>query len=241
MSLLGRALLCAVVAASCAASCAADGPRFSVNYAPGFVKESAKVSVFGVFRDGRMNPEAWEDLGPSFAAALHKGACEIAVSNALRTSSAAVFAAIDGAARSEGITDELLEKLAPAAKGDSILVIVITGRPPKKAADVGTTTTTAAQMGRGGGGGMQGGQQGLPRGSATAVPPHLRADQGSLEISASLYSKKQRQSVAMVAMTYRGASEADAVARFAETLAAALPGATCEGWDADLHLDPEAL
>jgi hypothetical protein len=211
--------------------------RPTVSYAPGFVKENRTISIFGVFRDGRMNPEIWEELGPSFATALRREACGIAVGGAMRVSSPPLFSAIDSAARSDGITDELLEKFAAAAQGDSILVIVMTGRLPKKAAggEVGTTTTTAAQM-RGGGGG------GRPPGAGPGAPqqqPH--AGHESLELSASLYSKKMRQSAAMVAMTYKGTSEAEAFKQFAERVAAAFPGATCEGWLADLGVDPESL
>ena len=229
MSLLGRVLF--FVCATVAAACSADRP--TVSYAPGFVKENPKISIFGVFRDGRMNPEIWEDLGPAFATALHREACGIAVGGAMRISSAPLFNAIDGVARSDGITDELLEKFAPAATGDSILVIVMAGRLPKKASEseVSTTTTTAAQM------------RGRGRRPGGTRPPgaHSHADHGFLELSASLYSKKMRQSVAMVEMTYRGASEKEAVQQFTEKIAAAFPGATCEGWLADLGVDPDAL
>lgn len=231
MTLRGRVLLfvCATVAASCATS------KPTVSYAPGFVKENPKISIFGVFRDGRMNPEIWEDLGPAFATALHREACGIAASGAMRISSAPLFNALDGVARSDGITDQLLEKFAPAATGDSILVIVMAGRLPKKAAEseVSTTTTTAAQM-RGGGGRR-------PQGGTRSPGPHAHADHDVLELSASLYSKKMRQSVAMVEMTYRGASEKEAVQQLTEKIAAAFPGATCEGWLADLGVDPESL
>ena len=234
MKLLGRVLSCAAVLL--ATACSADKP--TVSYAPGFVKENPKISIFGVFRDGRMNPEIWEDLGPAFATALHREACGIAVGGAMRISSAPLFNAIDRVARSDGITDELLEKFAPAATGDAILVIVMSGRLPKKAAEgdgpVSTTTATAAQM-RGGGGGRR--PPGATRGPGT--PSH--ADRNFLELSASLYSKKMQKAVAMVEMTYRGASEKEAVQQFTEKIAAAFPGATCEGWLADLGVDPDSL
>ena len=233
MSVLGRVFLCAASAAvMLSAGCWADKP--TVSYAPGFVKENPKISIFGVFRDGRMDPEIWENLGPSFATALHREACGIAVGGAMRVSNAQLFGAIDGVARADGITDELLEKFAPAAQGDAILVIVMAGRLPKKAADgaVGTTALTAAQM-RGSGGGRP-----RPPGK---LGPQAHVDRNFLELSASLYSKKMRQSVAMVAMTYTGASEAEAFRQFTEKLAAAFPGATCEGWLADLGVTADSL
>ncbi len=233
MTLLGRVLFSCL--AALVASCSADRP--TVSYAPGFVKENPKISIFGVFRDGRMNPEIWEELGPAFATALHREACGIAVGGAMRISSAPLFNAIDGVVRSDGVTDELLEKFAPAAQGDSILVIVMAGRLPAKAAEgeVSTTTTTAAQM-RGGGGGRRG-----PQGGTRGPGPQSSVERNFLELSASLYSKKMRQSVAMVEMTYRGASEKEAVTQFTEKIAAAFPGATCEGWLADLGVDPDSL
>src|SRR3954454_4399712 len=56
---ISRAALAFIV--GLALSCAPDGPKFAVNYAPGFVKDGLNISVFGVFRDGRVNPEAWDE------------------------------------------------------------------------------------------------------------------------------------------------------------------------------------
>lgn len=234
--MFGRVFFCAASAAvMLSAGCRADKP--TVSYAPGFVKENPKISIFGVFRDGRMDPEIWENLGPSFATALHREACGIAVGGAMRVSNAQLFGAIDGVARADGITDELLEKFAPAAQGDAILVIVMAGRLPKKAADgaVGTTATTAAPMRP-----MRGSGGGRPR-SPGKLGPQAHVDRNFLELSASLYSKKLRESVAMVQMTYKGASEAEAFKLFTEKLAAAFPGATCEGWLADLGVTADSL
>lgn len=216
------------------ASCADNGPKFTVNYAPGFVKDGVQISVLGVFRDGRMNPEAWDELGPRFSAALHKEECEVAVGTRLRAQQPAVFAAFDGVARAEGITDELLDKLAPAASGDSILVLTVAGRPPGAkdgGSGAGNTAPQLTTTGRGGRGGRRGG---APR---SAVPHTHRPDTNVFEISASLFSKRQHQSVAMVAMTYTGTSEEEAIAKFVEKLAGAFPGAACTGWNADLGLD----
>jgi hypothetical protein len=214
-------------------SCAEDGPRLTVNYAPGFVREGVTMSVLGIFRDGRMNVEAWDQLGPRFSATLHKDTCEVAISAGLRAMQPAVFAAVDHHARAEGITDELLDKLAPAANGDSILVITVAGRPPKGkdggASDSTVTASTPRGLGRAGG-----------RGGG-APPPAGPRDTNVFEVSASLFSKRQHQSVAMVAMTYAGPSEEEAIARFLEKLGASFPGATCAGWNPDLGVDAEAI
>jgi hypothetical protein len=212
------------------ASCASDGPSFVVNYAPGFVRDGASVSVLGIFRDGRMSPEAWDELGPRFSAALHKDECDVAIGTRLRAQQPAVFAAFDASARAEGITDELLDKVAPAAAGDSVLVIIVAGRV-RGAKDAGKGSgAPAVSTGAGGRAGRRGGP--TPR-SAPAPSHHGAHDTNVLEISASLFSKRQHESVAMVAMTYTGTSEEEALARFVEKLAAAFPGAVCAGWNAE--------
>jgi hypothetical protein len=233
------AVLAALLAT--AASCADDGPKFSVNYAPGFVKDGVQISVLGVFRDGRMNPEAWDELGPRFSAALHKEECDVAVGTRLRAQQSAVFAAFDAVARAEGITDELLDKLAPAASGDSILVVTVAGRPPGAKDGGAGASSSAPQLSTTGRGGGRGGRRGgAPRSSAPHTH-HGGPDTNVFEISASLFSKRQHQSVAMVAMTYTGSSEEEAIAKFVEKLASAFPGAVCTGWNADLGLDVAAI
>ncbi len=218
-------------------SCADDNPKLSVSYAPGFKPDGHSISVFGVFRDGRINPEAWDDLGPRISSALHKPSCDIAMSNGLRALHASVYNAVDGVARRDGVTDELLAKLEPAAAGDSILVITVAGRV-SNAKDGGVggavseTTTTAAMQRMGGG--RRGG--GAPQ---HHTPPPRSGN--ALEITASLYSKRQHESVAMVSMTYVGSSEQEAIAKLTEKLASTFPGATCAGWNEDLGLDPAAI
>jgi hypothetical protein len=235
-----RALTLATLLAPLAAlaallvSCAESGPSFSVNYAPGFAKEKASISVFGVFRDGRMNPEAWDELGPRLSAALHKDLCEVAVGASLRALQPSVFAAVDNVARADGITDDLLARFAPAASGDTILVLTVAGRPPKNKDT--SASASAPQISPGGARPGRGGRRGI-----TSRPGGHGGDTSVFEMSASLFSKKQRQSVAMVSMAYTGVSEDDAIARFVEKVAAAFPGATCAGWSADLGLDAAAI
>jgi hypothetical protein len=216
-------------------SCAESGPNFSVNYAPGFAKDKVSISVFGVFRDGRMNPEAWDELGPRLSAALqHKDLCEVAVGTSLRALQSSLFAAVDSVARADGITDDLLTRFAPAATGDTILVLTVAGRPPKNKDT--SASASAPQISPGGARPGRGGRR-----SSTSRPSGHGGDTSVFEMSASLFSKKQRQSVAMVSMAYTGVSEDEAIARFVEKVAAAFPGATCAGWSADLGLDAAAI
>jgi len=60
-------------------------------------------------------------------------------------------------------------------------------------------------------------------------------------MSAAFYSVGQRRPVALVAMQYDGASYDDAVAKFAQKLAVAMPGMTCVGWNWDVPIDPQHL
>jgi hypothetical protein len=217
------------------ASCAPAGSSFAVAYAPGFVKESRAVSVLGVFRDGRMSPEAWDELGPRVSRALRSQGCATAVSAGLRAERAAVFAAIDDAARAEGVTDELLDKLAPAAASDLVLVVTVAGHPPTVTGGTSHAAQSAPALtgtGRGGGGR----RRGSPSGGRHAEP-----DTDAFELSASVFSKREHASVARVSMVYTGPSESEAVGLFAERLAASLPGVTCAAWSPELGVDAASL
>lgn len=214
---------------------AGDDYNFNVNTAPSFKRDGNSISVFGVFRDGRMNPETWEDLAPKFSGVLHNPACASAISMGLRSSSSPIFQAVDDVARSDGITDLLLQKFEPAAQGDTILVIIVDGKTSKpKDEPVGNTTTT--QMGMGGGG------MGRGRGMPSRQPSRKEAEKSIFEMTATLYSKRQHQSVALVSMAYNGPSEDEAVQKFIARLGATFPSATCAGWSADLTtLDADAI
>ena len=240
--LLPASLALAAAVLVCASSCSDEKARFAVSYAPNFQNNAAKISVFGVFRDGRMNPEAWEDLSPRFRTVLHAEACDAAVGNSLRVLNPPLFSATDSVARRAGISDELLEKFAPAAEGDQLLVIMISGKPPENR-DGGPTAMSdpnasgsGMASGRGGAGRRGGGGQGVPR--------TMRAgnhDAGRFEINAWLYSKGDKKSVFQESLVYTGATEEDAVTRFVAKLGESLPGATCAPWKADLGVDPHVL
>ena len=127
-----------------------------------------------------------------------------------------IYAAVDDVAREGGITDALLAKFEPAAKGDAILVIVVDGRTSKpKDEPVGTTTTTQAGMG---------GMGGRGRRHRDRSPRKSDAERSVFEMSASLYSKRLHQSAALVTMTYGGPSEDEAVSKFVAKVGATFPG-----------------
>jgi hypothetical protein len=57
--------------------------NFSVKYAPGFAPAGHKVSVLGIYKDGRMDSEAWGSLGPKIGGALGGRACDAAYGGAV--------------------------------------------------------------------------------------------------------------------------------------------------------------
>jgi len=226
---IGMAALLALGLASSA--CGEEDINFAVKYAPGYSNNGNAISVFGIFKDGRMSPEAWDELGPRFSTAFH-GGCEAAISSELRRSNLALFTAVDDAGREEGITDVLLDRFSAAADGTSILVITISGHAPK--AKDPTHAATRSQMGGMGRGGSPGrSRQYAPPGDPSRRKGGRPGD--VFEISASLFSSPQHQSVAQVAMAYKGASEDEAIAKFVAKLSESFPGAVCRGWK------PEAL
>src|SRR5271170_8131476 len=105
------------------AACAVSDADFSVRYAPTFPRGGMTVSVLGVFREGRMSPETWDDIGPKISTAFGRGLCPTGYDTKLIADHSDLAAAIDDYTRANGVTDDLLDQLAPAASGDAVLVI----------------------------------------------------------------------------------------------------------------------
>lgn len=223
-SLARRALVAFFVAiAPCAAvaACASDDAQFNVKYAPDYAK-AGSVSVFGIFKDGRMSPEAWDEVG----ARLMKKKCDSAYGPDMVANRPTLSDSIDDYARANGITDDLLAELAPLAKGDTILVVTIAGHPAKLLQTEGGAPR-AAPIVRGGGRRMR----------PTSVGATTVSDGNVFEMSASLYSVLQRRSVALLSMTYYGRDVEVALGRFADRLAEAIPGTPCLGWSWEATID----
>jgi hypothetical protein len=62
-----------------------------------------------------------------------------------------------------------------------------------------------------------------------------------LQLSASLFSVAQKQSVALVDMQYSGVSADDGVERFVDGLKQSLPSTTCSGWNWTGTVSPESI
>ncbi len=215
---------------------------FATKYEPGFRREGRTVAVFGVYKDGRMNGEAWSDIGPRISAALGGAPCESLHGGVLVALDPAVADAVDDKARADGVTDGLLDLFAPAAPADAILVVSLAGRlpttsgpavsspPPQMAA------RNPRALGARGAGGAGGGISPVESGG-----PGLYALPDALEISARLFSVREHRTVAIVAMTYSGKKADEAIASFIAKLRTELPGMTCQPWNHEVHVEADRV
>ena len=220
-----------------AASCGSEEAQFTTRLASDFPQTShAKLSVFGVFRDGRMNSEAWDEFGPKLTAALSATPCEVAYSSDLVSNDGPLSSAVDDYARANGVTDDLLAAFAPKAQGDSILLITLAGHPPRPLDDAGAPRSAPAQQPMRGGGGRR-----SLGGASPAMDPRAGTDRSEFDIAASVYSISKGHSIALVSMAYTGRSVDEAVSKFAKKLGDTLAGATCAGWKADVKVDDAAV
>jgi hypothetical protein len=195
------------------------------------------VSFVGVYKDGRMNSDSWDTIAPRLTAAFGATPCTPLYGAPLLTQSAPLASAIDDYARANGPGDDLMAQLAPAAKGDLLAVVTISGRLPRppSSQDAGALPASAPAMG--GGRGMRGGRMGMGGSGRQAEP----ADTSTLELSVSLFSASTGHAVGLVALEYSGASVDDAIARFAAKVATELPGARCDVWGPVDRLDAQKV
>jgi hypothetical protein len=209
-----------------------DG-SFSVQRTAAFPPSGATLSVFGVYKDGRMSPESWDTLRPRLTPILGASPCETGYPEAVNASSPELGTAIDDYTRANGVTEDLLEQLAPMAKGDLIVLVMMTGRPhtgPDTSQPAPAPTAPPARTG------SRRGYQGVGPARSQAA-----TERGAFEMAASLYSVKTHRSVGAVSMRYTGSSLEEALDSFATHLAEELPRASCGGWNADVHVDPAVI
>jgi hypothetical protein len=231
---LGVVALAAVTITLALFACGGDA-SFDVRYARAYAPPQT-VSVFGVFKDGRMSPEAWDTLGERLSLPLGGRPCEIAVGPRLQQEAPSLVAALDDTTRASGVTDDVLAQFAPMAKSDILLLFTISGHPPQ-IADAGAGAASRAQPSSNR---FASGQRSR-RGMGAPSTASRRAERSVFEVSASLYSVKTKESVGLIGMTYEGQSVDDAFRKFTEKLAAELPSARCVGWDFAVQVDEEKL
>jgi hypothetical protein len=222
-----------------AVACSEDEAQFKVRFAPEFPKTPPTVSILGVFRDGRMNAETWDEIGPRLSSPFGAATCPVAYDKDFASKREELANAVDDYARANGVTDDLLEKLAPAASGDEVLVFTVAGRPTSQSSDGGGGGgAPPAQTPNTQPGGMRAGRQG--RGTM-AMGPMRQATRNVFEVAASLYSTHDHRAVGLITMEYTGASAVDALNKFVAKVHESLPGSACAGWHWDANVDAKAI
>jgi hypothetical protein len=223
------------------AGCA--GTHFDVRSEPSWPRSQHHFSTFAVQRDGLVSRDGWQVLGPNMPAPFGAQHCEVAFGQAMFASAPELANAIDSYVRSNGVTDALLDRLAPAAQGDAIMFVTLSGAP-RVASDGGPNTVGMAGGrgggGRGGGGRRGGGSRG-GRGGDKPMSSELRESGQGFQIDASFYSVRERRSLADIRMSYTGTRIDEAVRAFNARLDQEFPGSRCSGWSVAAQLDPAAI
>jgi hypothetical protein len=208
-------------------ACASEDAHFEVQSAPEFKGQGVSLSVFGVFRDGRMSLDAWEQLGPKLSPSFGSGMCDVAYGKRLLESNGAAAREIDDEARENGVTDDLLARIGPRAKGETILVLTVAG-------EVAGAQDAGAPQRPPPGPSMRSQARGGRRGRRmSSTPPSQRTERSSFEMSASLFSVRLGRPIAIVSLTYSGSSQSEALEKFRRELEKTFPHAVCAGWDFD--------
>lgn len=222
---LFRCALC-VAAAGCGGQ-----SQFKVTYLSGWPRSGTKISVFGIKRDGLMSKAGWDALNPELSAPFGARSCPVAYSEELFASNSAFGEALESYVRANGVTDRLLRELAPAARGDLILLVTSSGRP-RTGSEVETAAANAPQRRFGGGG-----RRAVARGARRDPPPSSESS-ADYQLSALFYSVRDHETVGVVELGYSGSSAEIAFSEFRARLESEFPGASCATWNWSVPIDP---
>jgi hypothetical protein len=228
---LGLAALTAVLILPVLGGCA--GTQFAVQSSPGWARANRRVSTFGLKRDGLMMKDGWRALGPEQAPPFGANACDVAYSAQTFSNQADLAGAFDEYTRAHGVTDQLLEAVAPAAQGDSFLFVSISGHP-QFSGD--SAPPSAAAMGSRGTPNMQVGVFGMERGGASSG-----SSDGGFIVDAVVFSVADKKSVAELRLRYTGKRIDEAFQMFNQRFESEFPGATCAGWNLDGRVDAASI
>ncbi len=202
----------------------ADTSTVHAAYAPGWTRPSrGSISVLGLYRDGRMDADSWDDMEPYAARALGSSACPLPLDDASTGS------------RVEGFSDGWLATVAPQATGDYVLVIA-------------EQRETTASSGSGSGASSGSGGSGLGKGKAVLLLIPLlpvlaavliadelakekeKSRENAIDFVAVLFSRAAAKTVVAIHSRVTGMPEAEARRDFAETLGRSFPGLQCGSW-----------
>jgi hypothetical protein len=194
------------------------------------------IAVLGVYENGRMVSLAEDGAFTAWGGAPN--GCTAAYGPALFAGQPGLSAAIDEYTQVHGPSTELLERLAPAARADAILVVVLTRQPSEVHVDVkGNPDRDLTMAGASIAAGLAGGS---PPGGSGHSSISVRRDP-SVEGEALLFSVAQRRWVGSIAVRYAGEHPGKALARFSDEIAEQLHGARCAAWDWRTPIDVAAI
>jgi hypothetical protein len=211
----------AALASSVLASCG-DGTFSQARYAPGFSPKGAKVAVFAVFQGGRLHRDAWAPISFKLSPALGKPSnvgCEAAFGEKMKQADVELYAQLDQDVAENGVSDEIVARLADKTDAELIVTVSVHGRVERaKSPSIGEDPSMAGHR-PGAGGGRR-------------APRNTRGvwEKTGMELSASLFSVKEKQSVGRISVLYQGNSVEEAITAFAAKVGAELPGSACTGW-----------
>jgi hypothetical protein len=203
---------------------------FRVKMPEGFREAHRTVSVVGIYREGRLSPDYFDQIAPTIEGALGRG-CDQGYGEALKSADPTLYEELDQESRQDGVTDDVLARMSPGALGDTLMVIQLygpigaPGKRPTKGGASAPLPQTPAPYSRGAGS-MSG------RGPRAGGGEEPRAPQSTsdVQIAATLYSRKDHSFVGEVALTYNGKDVDKALRRFGERLNSEMSGAKCAGW-----------
>jgi hypothetical protein len=219
-------------------SCVHGQARFEVRQASDVSPAPVAISLLGAYEGGRMNAAIGSDFGRSLADVLGSEPCGAGFSDQLQVVNPEGFSALAAEAESRGVDSEVLRMIAPAASGDLILALDMSGRlltgedepsspsePPKPNAPPSDPGPSALH--RGGGFGRH------PPGSEPSSTPPAAAVQpfSDLEVAATFYSVRQQRIVSSVTMYYSGSSLGDGLQQLAGKVGGVFPHAVCRPWN----------
>lgn len=225
------------LAASLAAltcSCGEAGVYYDVKFAPGFAPGPTTVSVLGVYQDGRMSNETWNELDARLAPVLGQPSCEAIWGEDFRRSNPDLFEQIDRTSQAEGVTEDMLDRFSEAALGDAIMVISLHVRRVAESGAQGDATGAGSRNPYSATGPLPGSRG--ARGGPPPRPGAIRPDrwQGQeIRLAATLFSAKSHQPMGRIVLTYLGTNIDDATRRFVKKIGESLPGSMCKGWKVD--------
>jgi hypothetical protein len=195
-------------------ACASEDSGVRFNVASGYAVTPTTASVFGVFHDGRLDEHAWDSY--SRALSSFGRSCDARYTHAWIGAHEDEAKSIADDARQNGFSDDLFAKMSAGAKGDTVLLVVVAGKPPVVLSrEVRDRPVNPMQMTK----------------PASTTYVHTVTDGNAFEITATIYSRTEHRSIAELDMTYGGQNLDEAMQRFADAFGKHFPGWTCVGWN----------